>query len=45
MFLPGLAEIKVLYEQLACNRLFNDRGTKRLGGLAPTWVGGSKDKR
>lgn len=33
MFLPGLAEIKMLYEQLMCNRTFNDRGAKRLRGL------------
>lgn len=36
MFLPGLAEIKMLYEQLMCNRMFNDRGTKRLRGLPAT---------
>ncbi|XP_066534842.1 putative ATP-dependent RNA helicase DHX57 isoform X2 [Hoplias malabaricus] len=29
VFLPGLAEIKQLYEQLRSNRLFNNRGAKR----------------
>lgn len=29
MFLPGLAEIKMLYEQLMSNRMFNNRGSKR----------------
>lgn len=38
VFLPGLAEIKMLYEQLMCNRMFNDRGTKRLCGLPATLV-------
>lgn len=29
MFLPGLAEIKMLYEQLQSNRMFNNRrGTR-----------------
>lgn len=29
VFLPGLAEIKMLYEQLMSNRLFNNRGKSR----------------
>uniref|UniRef100_A0A672ZNG8 Putative ATP-dependent RNA helicase DHX57 n=1 Tax=Sphaeramia orbicularis TaxID=375764 RepID=A0A672ZNG8_9TELE len=29
VFLPGLAEIKMLYEQLQSNRMFNNRGAKR----------------
>ncbi|TNM91248.1 hypothetical protein fugu_019628 [Takifugu bimaculatus] len=29
VFLPGLAEIKMLYEQLMSNRMFNNRGSKR----------------
>ncbi|XP_030575970.1 putative ATP-dependent RNA helicase DHX57 [Archocentrus centrarchus] len=29
VFLPGLAEIKMLYEQLQCNRKFNNRGASR----------------
>ncbi|XP_070784836.1 putative ATP-dependent RNA helicase DHX57 isoform X3 [Enoplosus armatus] len=29
VFLPGLAEIKVLYEQLKSNRMFNNRGASR----------------
>lgn len=29
VFLPGLAEIKMLYEQLMSNRLFNNRGRSR----------------
>ncbi|TRY60779.1 hypothetical protein DNTS_032212 [Danionella cerebrum] len=29
VFLPGLAEIKQLYEQLQCNRMFNNRRTNR----------------
>lgn len=29
VFLPGLAEIKMLYEQLMSNRLFNNRGKTR----------------
>lgn len=29
MFLPGLAEIKMLYEQLQSNRLFNNRRATR----------------
>ncbi|XP_040000994.1 putative ATP-dependent RNA helicase DHX57 [Xiphias gladius] len=29
VFLPGLAEIKMLYEQLQSNRMFNNRGTTR----------------
>lgn len=29
VFLPGLAEIKMLYEQLQCNRMFNNRGATR----------------
>ncbi|XP_051248651.1 putative ATP-dependent RNA helicase DHX57 [Dicentrarchus labrax] len=29
VFLPGLAEIKMLYEQLRSNRLFNNRGATR----------------
>lgn len=29
MFLPGLAEIKMLYEQLQSNRMFNNRGANR----------------
>ncbi|XP_026182398.1 putative ATP-dependent RNA helicase DHX57 [Mastacembelus armatus] len=29
VFLPGLAEIKMLYEQLQSNRLFNNRGKTR----------------
>ncbi|XP_062238663.1 putative ATP-dependent RNA helicase DHX57 [Platichthys flesus] len=29
VFLPGLAEIKTLYEQLQSNRMFNNRGTSR----------------
>lgn len=29
VFLPGLAEIKMLYEQLQCNSLFNNRRSKR----------------
>nr|XP_019948030.1 PREDICTED: putative ATP-dependent RNA helicase DHX57 [Paralichthys olivaceus] len=29
VFLPGLAEIKMLYEQLQANRMFNNRGTSR----------------
>ncbi|KAM7119273.1 putative ATP-dependent RNA helicase DHX57 isoform 1-T2 [Ciconia maguari] len=29
IFLPGLAEIKMLYEQLQCNALFNNRHSKR----------------
>ncbi|XP_058480451.1 putative ATP-dependent RNA helicase DHX57 [Solea solea] len=29
VFLPGLAEIKMLYEQLQSNRLFNNRGASR----------------
>lgn len=36
MFLPGLAEIKMLYEQLMCNRTFNDRGAKRLRVWPPS---------
>lgn len=29
VFMPGLAEIKMLYEQLQSNRMFNNRGSKR----------------
>lgn len=29
VFLPGLAEIKMLYEQLQSNRMFNNRGASR----------------
>lgn len=29
VFLPGLAEIKMLYEQLKSNRMFNNRGANR----------------
>lgn len=29
VFLPGLAEIKMLYEQLQSNRMFNNRGATR----------------
>uniref|UniRef100_A0A4W6FQT7 Putative ATP-dependent RNA helicase DHX57 n=1 Tax=Lates calcarifer TaxID=8187 RepID=A0A4W6FQT7_LATCA len=29
VFLPGLAEIKMLYEQLQSNRMFNNRGSTR----------------
>lgn len=29
VFLPGLAEIKMLYEQLKSNRMFNNRGASR----------------
>lgn len=29
VFLPGLAEIKMLYEQLMSNRMFNNRGATR----------------
>lgn len=29
VFLPGLAEIKMLYEQLKSNRMFNNRGATR----------------
>ncbi|KAJ0012415.1 hypothetical protein NQD34_016749 [Periophthalmus magnuspinnatus] len=29
VFMPGLAEIKMLYEQLQSNRMFNNRGAKR----------------
>lgn len=29
MFLPGLAEIKMLYEQLQSNRMFNNRRATR----------------
>lgn len=29
VFLPGLAEIKMLYEQLQSNRMFNNRGACR----------------
>lgn len=29
MFLPGLAEIKMLYEQLMSNRIFNNRKANR----------------
>ncbi|XP_068442891.1 putative ATP-dependent RNA helicase DHX57 [Clinocottus analis] len=29
VFLPGLAEIKMLYEQLMSNRIFNNRGASR----------------
>uniref|UniRef100_A0A3Q3BHX5 Putative ATP-dependent RNA helicase DHX57 n=1 Tax=Kryptolebias marmoratus TaxID=37003 RepID=A0A3Q3BHX5_KRYMA len=29
VFMPGLAEIKMLYEQLQSNRLFNNRGASR----------------
>lgn len=29
VFLPGLAEIKTLYEQLMSNRMFNNRGATR----------------
>lgn len=29
VFLPGLAEIKMLYEQLQSNRMFNNRGVSR----------------
>ncbi|XP_056281028.1 putative ATP-dependent RNA helicase DHX57 [Pseudoliparis swirei] len=29
VFLPGLAEIKMLYEQLMSNRMFNNRGVSR----------------
>ena len=29
IFLPGLAEIKMLYEQLQSNALFNNRHSKR----------------
>lgn len=29
VFLPGLAEIKILYEQLMSNRMFNNRGASR----------------
>lgn len=29
VFMPGLAEIKMLYEQLRSNRMFNNRGAKR----------------
>lgn len=29
VFLPGLAEIKMLYEQLMSNRMFNNRGSRR----------------
>lgn len=29
MFMPGLAEIKMLYEQLSSNRMFNNRGATR----------------
>lgn len=29
VFLPGLAEIKMLYEQLMSNRMFNNRGASR----------------
>ena len=29
MFLPGLAEIKMLYEQLKSNRMFNNRRANR----------------
>uniref|UniRef100_H3DMF3 Putative ATP-dependent RNA helicase DHX57 n=1 Tax=Tetraodon nigroviridis TaxID=99883 RepID=H3DMF3_TETNG len=35
VFLPGLAEIKMLYEQLMCNRIFNNRGTKRSCAVYP----------
>lgn len=34
MFLPGLAEIKMLYEQLQSNRMFNNRGSTRSVALS-----------
>lgn len=30
VFMPGLAEIKMLYEQLQSNRMFNNRNKSRL---------------
>lgn len=35
VFLPGLAEIKMLYEQLQSNRIFNNRRTSRFVSFIP----------
>lgn len=40
VFMPGLAEIKMLYEQLQSNRMFNNRGRSR--SVCWYWCSGSK---